>query len=581
MANKFPIDIEGRDQFSAMFDRVNKKAASLTRPLADIGKAGQAAAKAAGFDKLGVGLTKIGGVAAETGKKLGVLTGPMAFLGSAGTIAGVAALADQWARAGLTLQNTADLAGQSASGLMSIRAAGELVGVGGDAAASAMTNLSTTLHEAFYGRAPQALAMLNNLGIGLSLTKTGAVDSRQALYGLADAIARQKDSQTQNFIARMFGIQDLLPAIRPGGAESLRQLEEFGRRSGAVMDEQGTAKADQFGLSLGRLKSAVTGVGNALELDMIPRFQPVSESLTGWIIKNRETVASMTELGAGAAILGGTIASLTGALSGLGLVSGALATGGIGAAAAALVGGLEYLSTKGKASGQARGVVASGRGGYTPKPAMSAPSTAGGHWETIGNRPVWRGATMSESAPSIEAAAPSTDETAPRGMRQNNPLNLRSWGNAPVEGGYARFGTEQEGLEAGAANLLAYNRKYGIDTIHDIDTRWAPASDSNDVAAYDADVAQRTGFASGQHLDMRDPAVLAKLESAMGHHEQGRDVASADEIGRAVAAALANQKTQIEITLKGASPGTQAAARGPSGVYLPTLVQYSMPGQGP
>jgi hypothetical protein len=572
-SNRFPIDVTAQDKFSAVFDRLNKVAGKAIRPLADVGKSVERAGKAAGFDKVAGGIAKIGGVAVDAGKKLGALNGPMAFLGSAGTIAGIAAMADQWARAGLTLQNTAAAAGLSASNLMGVRSAAELVGVGGDAAASAMNNLGTTLHEAVYGRNPEALAMLNQLGVGLHRTKTGAVDSKQALYDLADAIARQKDAQTQNFVARMFGIEDLLPAIRDGGSAALKQLEEFGRRSGAVMDEQGTKKADEFGLSLQRLKSAVSGIGNAIELEMIPKMQPVIDKLTKWIVGNRDTAATVTEIGGAAAIAAGGIATLTGALSGLGAVAGIAALGGIGLAAAAAAGAIALLTKK---SGEAAGDSIKTQlenSDYFVDPYTGAtipvPKNAGGAAGAPG------------AVPSI-SSPPQSNAGVPLGMRQNNPLNLRKWGSAPIAGGYAAFGSEEEGLEAGAKQLLLYGDR-GKDTINSIVPTFAPASDRNNVEAYEGDLEKRTGFGGDEHLNMRDPAILAKLEAAMGHHEQGRDVASADAIGRAVAAAIAEHGAgHLEVTLKGLPPGAQASVRDTrSGAFLPTRVEYSMPGATP
>jgi hypothetical protein len=559
MANNFGIEVTAQDKFSAIFDKLNKTVAKATRPISEMGSVVKKAADVSGLSRVKDGIAKIGEKAAHAGKDLGVLTGPMAFLGSAGTIAGIAAMADQWARAGETLHNTSLAAGMSASSLMSTQAAAQLVGISGDSAASAMVNLGSTLHEATVGRNPQALAMLNQLGIGLHKTKNGALDSKQALYDLSDAIAHQKDAQTQNFIARMFGIEDLLPAIREGGSAGLKALEDQAKRTGAVMDEEGTKKTDEFALSLNGLKSSITGVGNTIELNLIPHLKPVTDGLTEWVSKNKDTAATMTEIGTTAGILAGSVTALVAALSGLGLVGGILATGGIAGLVAIIGAGTALLAKKsGDAMGQQIEQQTKDNGGFVdPLTGTFIPLDAG-------------------STSTSPSAAASTSQS-PSAAKRNNPLNLRRFGGAPVVGGYAQFGSEEEGFTDAAKQLMLYGGRDHIDTLQGIISKWAPASE-NDVGSYVNDVSKRSGFAPGQHLDLNDPAVLQSLLAAMAHHEQGRDVGSAEEIGRAVAAALQANPAHIQVT---APAGSQVSARTPTGTSLPTRVEYSMPGQSP
>jgi hypothetical protein len=555
MPNNFGIAVTAEDRFSAIFEKLNKTVAKATRPLSEMGHVVEKATKASGLDHLKEGIAKIGEKAAHAGKDLGVLTGPMAFLGSVGTIAGIAAMADQWARAGETLRNTSLAAGMTAPALMSIQAAAQLTGVSGDSAASAMVNLGSTLHEATVGRNPQALAMLNQLHIGLHKTSTGALDSKQALYDLSDAIARQKDAQTQNFIARMFGIEDLLPAIREGGSARLKEMEAFAKRAGAVMDEDGTEKADAFAESLNRLRTSATGVGNTIELNLIPHLKPVTDGLTDWITKNRDTAASMTEIGTAAAAAAGGIAALAGGLAGLGLFGGTLALGGIGLGAAGIAAGT-FLGAKKTtdalgSNAQATGFLVDPESGV----AIPLDSDADQAGQVI---------PISPTASASASPSPSA--------RRNNPLNLRSWNGVSGPDGYAHFGSEDEGFTDAAKQLELYGGRH-IDTLQDIISTWAPAKDRNNVPAYIDDVSKRTGFAPGQHLDLNDPAVLQSLLSAMGHHEQGRDVGTADELARAVAAAIAANPAHIHVT---APAGSQVTAKTPSGTYLPTRVEYSM-----
>ncbi|WP_321943140.1 hypothetical protein [Paraburkholderia tropica] len=103
--------------------------------------------------------------------------------------------------------------------------------------------------------------------------------------------------------------------------------------------------------------------------------------------------------------------------------------------------------------------------------------------------------------------------------QNNNPLNLRSWGNAPVSGGFAKFNSTQEGVRAAAKQLLLYANRDGLDTVDQIIGKWAPKADHNDTDGYIADVLKSTGFKHGQRLDLNDKNVLARLEAAMAQRE--------------------------------------------------------------
>jgi hypothetical protein len=108
----------------------------------------------------------------------------------------------------------------------------------------------------------------------------------------------------------------------------------------------------------------------------------------------------------------------------------------------------------------------------------------------------------------------------PRGVRSNNPLNLKD-----MAGQFRSFPTMDDGIAAADQNLLAYKTKHGIDTINGVVGRWAPAgADGNDPAAYAAHVAKVTGIAPDARIDLADPSTRHALLSAMGEHENGAAV---------------------------------------------------------
>lgn len=191
----------------------------------------------------------------------------------------------------------------------------------------------------------------------------------------------------------------------------------------------------------------------------------------------------------------------------------------------------------------------------------------------------------SVSAPAAAARAVQTSAPASGRVPNNNPGNLREWGDAPRAGGYAVFPTVQDGLNAAARNLLVQQQAHGLGTIRGIVNKWAPASENN-TAAYISDVSNRTGFNPDQQLNLQDPQVLAPLLSSIVRHEgNGAGVtqeminsAVSSQLGASVPGSQASpQKLDVVLTLHGLPAGVTASARTGSGDSMPVRVAYSMP----
>ena len=90
--------------------------------------------------------------------------------------------------------------------------------------------------------------------------------------------------------------------------------------------------------------------------------------------------------------------------------------------------------------------------------------------------------------------------------RNNNPGNLRSWGNNPVVGGYASFPTASAGWVA-LKRQIELNIGRGL-TLEEffggkpgVYGGYAPGADNNNPAGYAANVAQWTGIPLGKPLN--------------------------------------------------------------------------------
>lgn len=117
----------------------------------------------------------------------------------------------------------------------------------------------------------------------------------------------------------------------------------------------------------------------------------------------------------------------------------------------------------------------------------------------------------------------------PRGIRNNNPLNIRV-GNTwlgevpnPTDSDFEQFVHVKYGLRAAFCILRRYIRRYHLDTITKIVHSWAPSSE-NDCAAYIKVVAHRSGIDPDAQIDYMDIASMCKLVQAMAFVECGREL---------------------------------------------------------
>ena len=118
----------------------------------------------------------------------------------------------------------------------------------------------------------------------------------------------------------------------------------------------------------------------------------------------------------------------------------------------------------------------------------------------------------------------------PRGIRNNNPLNIRrskdQWkGMAEVQNdrSFCQFETLEYGWRA-AFYLLTrtYYHKYRLYTIRDIISRWAPSSE-NDTSAYIANVSRLTGIDPDEPIGIPSarPSRWMMVGAAMAIQENG------------------------------------------------------------
>ena len=117
----------------------------------------------------------------------------------------------------------------------------------------------------------------------------------------------------------------------------------------------------------------------------------------------------------------------------------------------------------------------------------------------------------------------------PRGFRNNNWLNIRISNNNwqgkrtdNTDGAFEQFETPEQGIRAAARNIKTYASR-GLNTIKDIISTWAPASDNNNTSSYITNVSRRMGVDPNAQIDVNNPDVMTNLLAAMTVSENGRE----------------------------------------------------------
>lgn len=117
----------------------------------------------------------------------------------------------------------------------------------------------------------------------------------------------------------------------------------------------------------------------------------------------------------------------------------------------------------------------------------------------------------------------------PRGIRNNNPLNIRI-GNTwlgerqnPTDPAFEEFVSIEYGLRAAFCILRRYIRRYHKQTVPEIVSTWAPSSENNTQRYIDI-VCQRSGIKPDQHIQYEDAVTMCKLVEAMAFVECGQPI---------------------------------------------------------
>lgn len=117
----------------------------------------------------------------------------------------------------------------------------------------------------------------------------------------------------------------------------------------------------------------------------------------------------------------------------------------------------------------------------------------------------------------------------PRGIRNNNPLNIRI-GNVwlgevsePTDKDFEQFVSMEYGVRAGFVLIRRYIKHYHRNTVRSIIESWAPSQENN-TEAYIAKVSSLLGIADNTPIQYEDSPMVCRLVAAMIMWECGQPI---------------------------------------------------------
>lgn len=138
----------------------------------------------------------------------------------------------------------------------------------------------------------------------------------------------------------------------------------------------------------------------------------------------------------------------------------------------------------------------------------------------------YRAAGSKAPAKPAQAEPPPAPGKMSRGLRNNNPGNIRPVRNQPNDGAFAIYRTPEEGWGALGRQLKGYANA-GLDNVASIISKYAPSSENNTgayIQSVTANMSKRLGSDVGAltRLDLSDPRVLKALMQSITEHENFR-----------------------------------------------------------
>lgn len=209
----------------------------------------------------------------------------------AGTLAGggVFALANSTATLGDNVAKTADKIGIALGPLQELRYAAERSGVSTQKFDSSLERYIKRLGEANMGTGAAKKAYEE---MGLSIEDLIELSPEKSLGVVADRLAKVEDqSKRVALAAQLFGREGvaMVNMLKDGG-DGLEELRRQARLTGYVLSDQAARDAEVFKDRLLDAQLGLQGMKNMLGAELMPVISELMQSLSEWMIDNRDRV---------------------------------------------------------------------------------------------------------------------------------------------------------------------------------------------------------------------------------------------------------------------------------------------------
>lgn len=557
MGNVFDFQLKADDQVSQSIQNIDDAVKKLTPHLNDAQKVIQLGGRrsAEGLDEVSGRLEKLAKNARDGVQFVGDLVPPLKMVGGltlglgglATVLNGVKSQIKEYADSGYKIDTTAKNISATTRAYQELTGAMIENGATRDSAESSVTGLYQRANDALNGRDDPFNALMAQMGIKISKTKEGMADVVKLMDDLNRAMLKQTPAR-QSVIAQVGQFSpDLLNYLRQS-TEQVQRLKDQAQRDGLIFSDKDIKNALVFRNQVNQISASWDGMlmkGQAW-LGQAPIVQKSFDDASQVMQHGFDTatVGSLMTFNRGGEQADRIREALKDEKFKSTLSWDEKLDLNLGYASGDLVKKLNsYYGPTDKASQLQKDVQAM----YAQPPSSVVPP-------------------LSFNQPGNNNA---------RGIRNNNPGNLRSAPNAVGnDGSFPIFSNPNDGLAAMSRQLQLYGGR-GNDTPYGIIHTYAPSSE-NDSQAYINAVTKDTGFGAHEKLDLSDPATLKRLMTAMIRHENGSQPYSESDIDNGINTSMTDPRwrvpqgysgnTEINQTGKGGEPNINAPAAGSNGI---------------
>ena len=266
------------------FSKISSPLTKMTRGIVNTGRRGVAA-----LDRVQKGLTKIASIArAAADRVASMVPGMSALVGVLGGAGGIGVLAERWGKLGFHLQTTSRVLGMSARNLQAWHFAAQRAGVSAQQFDQSVMSSQNTIRQAAFGANPQAMMLLNRLGVSISHQKNGDIDYQKTQADIMRALAKVRNPVGQRTAAEELGMGSILPMIQRGTYNADRQQAIA---EGYAPSEDAIARAAKFRDIMFQFNTQMSDLGNTIGISLVPALTPLVKGLAQWLNSHRLQIA--------------------------------------------------------------------------------------------------------------------------------------------------------------------------------------------------------------------------------------------------------------------------------------------------